>query len=269
MSGRRHIAIVLGAAWLATTASVSWARPIYWAAVSQASSIEVIASALDGALTASASTTVSSASASRADLLGDAAPGVLSLVDGHVQLADRTLSVDLAEFGRIDAGISNLAARLPTGSYAPTLNYAGPPGYGRYDLSGAPLTIDGGLLTYSGTGSLGGLLGSGSLDFAAAPLSFFAPPGTTGHLLKSAPGPRGGEVVVFGVPLDIRTPVIQDPLAVDLRIRGQLVLYGFRAGAGGSLAVPEPASWALLTIGGAACVVAARRRRSSRSVSAA
>lgn len=225
------------------------ARPVYWAAVPQVSTIEVIASALDGALTASASTTVSSTAAARADLVGDVAPGVLSLLSGSVLLDDRSLSFDLGEFGHIDASIVGVMARLPVGQFGPIASVPGPPGFARYDLSGAELRIDGGVLNYAGTGSLGGLLGTGTLDFSASPLLFSAPAGTTANLLKTAPGPRGGELVLFGVPLDIQTPVIQDPLPIDVRIRGQILLYGFRAGTGSALQVPEPGSAALFVIG--------------------
>lgn len=270
MSRRTHLAawaVVCLAPTVCLLSTRVAARPIYWASAPAASQIEVIASALDGALTASASTNVFSTSAATADLQGAAAPGTLSFLTGQVQLADRSLSFDLGEFGRIDAAIAGVGVQLPTGAFSPAVSIPGPPGYAQYDIANSALVINSGLLTYAGSGSLGGLLGSGSIDFAAFPLSFFAPPGTTAHLLKSAPGPLGGEVVLLGVPLDINTPVIQDPIPVDLRIRGQIVLYGYRQGLSPSLAVPEPASWVLLAVGAAYGIPAIRRKvKSGRRV---
>lgn len=226
---------------------------------SSVSKLTLTVSALGGAATGAVTTTLSSAANASDGLdgeidLADAAnniPGAGSTNTGGATLTNEKLTISLGFLGGVDAGLVDVHAAIGAG----ILNEIGPqiagnPGSNTYDIGGTQLTLDAGAITYSGTGPVGGTLGSGSID---PPIGFALPAGTKA-IVQMGPGPNSRNMTLT-IPVNVQTTVTTDPIAIDASLVGQIVFTGVR--------VPEPGTIALLVIGMIGLVPVARRYRKS------
>lgn len=122
------------------------------------------------------------------------------------------------------------------------------------DLGGASLSLNEGLVTYQGTGLIGGF---GTGDFSAEPLDFALPPGSTIQVTEADLG-GGMTGVTVELPLSVAQSLTTDPLLQELGFVGQLTLTGFKI-------IPEPGAAVLLALGIAGLLPILCRRMRARS----
>lgn len=254
---KSKVLVALAAAALVGFASSASALPLPFSLEvdSSLSKLTLKLSALSGAATGAATTTLSSPSPADgldgtidlANYAGNVA-GNGATTSGGANLSNQTLSISLGFLGSVDAGLVGVHASIGAG----VLNAIGPqvpgnPGSNTYDIGGTSLTLDAGVITYAGAGPIGGLLGSGSIN---PPIAFNLPSGTLATV-KLGPGP-GSRAMTLTIPVNITTTVVTDPIAVDANLAGQIVFTGVR--------VPEPGTIALLAIGLVGLVPVVRSR---------
>lgn len=270
----RVVAALAAVSALGLGASVANAKPVHLSVNSSLSTIKLTISAVGGGLTAAATATVaddlppaeapySTPFTTTYPLAGfgnnsgglDAelvcigtTPDAFQIAAGEVDLSDVALSLNLGFLGAVDAGGTGLGASLSSGIVLPT---SAMPGMGTYDLGGAVLSLDQGMITYNGTGPLGGALGSGSFNFEGADAVDFPLPSGTLATVKTDVG--GGVTVT--IPINVTTTVLTDPIDVTAILNGQIVLTGIK--------VPEPGTLVLIGMGAVAMIPVIRRRRRS------
>lgn len=234
------------AAFLALIAvsGVASAKPIAWSIDQNLSFLSLKLTTLSGAVTGEAKATLSGNAA--ADLDGS---GILSLLSGSALLSDEQLNLSLGFLGNVAAGLQSVAAGLPTGVVNPTGSTATT--Y-TYDLGGTTLFLNGGVITYSGSGPVGALLGSGSFDFNTDPLSFPIPNGVAIATLTLGPGSPNNTPVTLDIPLNVSTIVTTDPIQIDAALNARIVLTGVR--------IPEPGTMVLMGLGLIGLVPVVRRK---------
>ncbi len=177
-------------------------------------------------------------------------PGLFRIRAGEVDLSDIALSISLGFLGAVNAASdpnNGLGVSLGSSGILSPDSTAGS-NMSFYNPGGLQLNLDQGVITYNGSGPVGGLLGTGSFDFNSGPLSFAIPsaPGTVKVTTDNAKN------VTVLIPINITTVVTTDPIDVAATLAGQIVLTG--------RAVPEPGTMVLFALGGIALVPAALRR---------
>lgn len=185
---------------------------------------------------------------------------------GDIDLADTSLSLVLpAGGGTVDAELIGVGTTGLTNNGVIPLTFTGGTWAYSFDPGGpvpatnkTSVTLNSGFLTYIGTGTLGGLLGSGTQDFGASPAGFELPAlGQIGTLTQSLLGSTGVTTtyrVVLTAPVTVSDDLITDPVAVAATLSGNIVATGTYT------LVPEPSTVILAGIGLIALVPYARRR---------
>ncbi len=221
------------------------------------SSLTVFVSTLGGATTGSL---VSQLSGTLDVTIDDQTPvsSTISVDDGEIDLSDDSLFLDLSLFGGVDAATIGLGVNAITSDTVALTNTSGglnpftstfDPGAG----TGLAATIDEGVLTYNGTGPLGGILGMGTFDFTTDNLSFTL--GSVGQIGLLTQNQTGNTVdVTVSVPVSFIDQIATDPVTIDITLTGAIV-------ATGQYIIPEPSTLVLLGLAGLGLVPAWRRIR--------
>ncbi|MBX7168059.1 MAG: PEP-CTERM sorting domain-containing protein [Pirellulales bacterium] len=213
-------------------------------------------------------TTTTTLTGTQGITLDDGVPTATSMTldGGNINLSDASLFLNLGFLlGGVNAGIKNghLTGLVSTGSVplnytAGTWNYTFDPG----DPSGGNLTsagIDNGILTYNGTGIIGSLLGSGTLDFSTSPANFDLPPlGQVATLTQTLLGSSGVSTtykITMSAPINVAQSVLTAPVQVDATLVGGIVATGTY------VVAPEPSTIVLLGIALAGLVAMRRKIR--------
>jgi len=226
---------------------------------SSQSTINLTLAAIGGAATGAVNTTVSGTIAG--DLVVNPvgpnfSPGDLSIQTINVNLdvtqvglTNGSLSISLGFLGSVDAQTFGVGATLDSNG-AITPGVAGVP-TSTYDPNGSTLTLNVGVITYKGSGGVGGLLGSGTFDFTSSPTSVGIPsaPNSVSLTVSQNPGPKS---ITLIIPLSVTTTVVTDPVDVTANVAGVIVATGFL--------VPEPGTLVLLGIAAAGLVPVIRKR---------
>ncbi len=180
-----------------------------------------------------------------------------------IQLSDESLNPSLGFLGGVSGSITGAGIKtLDSNGNIPLTrtNQADPFEYTFDPGGGFPtaLSIDQGLFTYNGTGPVGGLLGSGTVDFSSDPVA--ATLGSLGQvgLVTQDVYLAGNSVivdVVVSAPLTFADTILTDPVEVGVDLSGVLVATGTY------VFVPEPSTIVLMSI--ALVVLMPLRRRLS------
>lgn len=218
---------------------VASAKPIAWNIDESLSFLTLKLTTLSGAVTGQVTVSMSGSGTADQDNAD-----VLSLLGGNALLSDATLDLSLGFLGNIAAGLQSVGVGLPTGVFNPVGN--------TYDLGGGALNLNSGIITYSGSGPVGGLLGTGSFDFNTDPISFPIPNGLAIATLTEGVGPPNATPVTLDIPLNVSTIVTTDPIQVDAALTARIVLTGVR--------IPEPGTMALMGLGLIGIIPVVRRR---------
>jgi len=177
----------------------------------------------------------------------------ISLLDANIALSDETLSLALGFLGSVDGSLTGLGINALSSAGPIAMTETGPlgdPFTNTFDPGGGSpttLDIDEGVFTYLGTGPIGGLLGSGTVDFGADPISATLDPvGQIGLVTQNFTISNGSLFVdvVVSIPLTFADTVLTDPLVVDVELSGALVATGSYWFA----TIPEPSTLVLLGI---------------------
>jgi len=178
----------------------------------------------------------------------------ISLLDAQIDLSDETLSLALGFLGSVDGALTGLGINALSSSGPIAMTETGSIGVDPFTSTfdpggGSPTTldIDEGVFTYLGTGPIGGLLGSGTVDFGADPISATLDPvGQIGLVTQNFTISNGSLFVdvVVSIPLTFADTVLTDPLVVDVELSGALVATGSYWFA----TIPEPSTLVLLGI---------------------
>ncbi len=200
------------------------------------------------------------------DGVSGTATTAIALDDAAIDLSDQSLNLSLGFLGGVEgeitgAGINQLSSNgnIPLTNTNPTdpFTYTFDPGGG----SPTSITIDEGLFTYLGTGPVGGLLGSGTLDFASDPIAAeLGPVGQIGLVTQDIGAQVGNTVtvdVVVSAPLTFADTLLTDPVTLDVDLSGALVATGFYT----YVIIPEPSTLVLLGIAFVGLVPVWRRLR--------
>ncbi len=148
--------------------------------------------------------------------------------------------------GSFTAGLNVPGFQLDTGTFSPisaALNTA------TYNVGGLGLDITAGNFTYSGSGLLLGVLGSGTINFGINLLNGALAPNTQA-LLTLGPGPPSNQPATLRVPVNTSANLLGG--LIGLSMQGTIVFTG--------VSVPEPGTWALLITGVVGFLPLARRR---------
>jgi len=176
----------------------------------------------------------------------------LTIDNASLALSDVNVNIDLGFLGGVAGELTGTTLSMSGVPHAQLPHSAGMTSF--FDLGGDTISIDSGLLTYEGTGSIGGVLGSGTLDLAVSPLGFELPSGATIRILESAVSPTKNNVTLL-VPLSIpSTTLVTDPIDVSASLTALLIATGMTI-------VPEPGSLVLLGIGVVGLLTVLARRR--------
>lgn len=171
----------------------------------------------------------------------------LALVGADIDIADVSISLPAGFLGGVDAEITGAGINTLTTNGGVALNSTNGANAWTYTFdpgAGSPTTleIDEGLFTYLGTGPVGGVLGSGTLDFNADPLSADIPSlGQVGTVTQNAVVSDGYVYVTISAPLTFADEVLTDPVSVAVDLSGALVATGMYP-------IPEPSTVVLLGI---------------------
>lgn len=218
---------------------VASAKPIAWQIDSNLSFLSLKLTTLSGAVTGEAKATMTGGGTADLDNAN-----VLSLLGGNAALSDEQLNLSLGFLGNVAAGLQSLGVGLPTGVFNPVGN--------TYDLGGGALIINSGMITYSGSGPVGTLLGTGAFNFNTDPLVFAIPNGIAIASLTVGAGPPNATPVTLDIPLNISTIVTTDPIQIDAALTARIVLTGVR--------IPEPGTMALMGLGLIGIIPVIRRK---------
>ncbi|MBX7166137.1 MAG: PEP-CTERM sorting domain-containing protein [Pirellulales bacterium] len=186
----------------------------------------------------------------------------LSFDGGQLFADDNSFTFDLGALGSASASLIDVTlAALNTPGQIP-LSYSG--GTWNYQFDPADSTnsntysgVNGGLLTYQGSGPIALLLGSGTLDFSSDPLYFELPQGgelaTLNQTLLGTSGGASTYGLTLTLPLSVNAQIVVPGLGVDAYFSGTI-------GATGSyVCVPEPSTVVLLAAALAGFLPLARR----------
>ncbi len=161
----------------------------------------------------------------------------------RIELGDGSLLLDLALFGDVELGFGSGAINTLSTNGEVDLTLTNPVNPftftfdpGENDLDGA---VDEGLLTYNGTGALGGIIGAGTIDFSSNPINFsMGSIGQVGLLTQRVPHTLVDMTV--SIPISFTTQVLTDPVTLNVTVTGAIVATG--------RFVPEPSTAVLLGI---------------------
>lgn len=237
---------------IALSASPALATPVPVNLTLTPSSVLTLTVAALGSVTGSTATTLSG---NQAITLNDGTPTAssLSLDGGSITLSDASLFLNLGLLlGGVNAGILNghltglvSTGQVPLNYTSGSWNYTFDPGDNSLG-STTSAGIDSGVLTYRGTGIVGSLLGSGTLDFGGSPANFSLPPlGQVASLTQSLLGMTGASTtykITLSAPIDVAQSVLTAPVTVDATLQGAIVATGTY------VIVPEPSTIVLLCI---------------------
>lgn len=214
------------------------------------SSVNLFVSALSGTVTAlvpfdlSGSIDITANAALTSPSFNDTTGLAFSGAD--ISLSDQTVNLAAGFLGGISAevtgaGINSLTSNgyipLNSTSGSPPFTYSFDPGAG----SPTQIGIDEGLFTYLGTGPVGGVLGSGTVDFGADPVTADIPSvGQIGLVTQSFASSANVVYITVSAPITFADSLLTDPVSVDVDLTGVIVATGFF--------VPEPSSVVLLGI---------------------
>jgi len=234
-----------------------------WLTLTPDSELTVSVSALDGAVTDSATVPVEGTIHTLMEWIDDSAVGpftnmlgieALDLFPGNFELA-----LDLEQFGSAEAAAFDLHVS-GSGPLVPFGFVSGGPGLtptAEFDLDGTTFAIDDGILTYEGVGPISGALPPGTFDFDDDPLNGTLGDGTIGTVIEEPIIPGEKANVTLIVPFSFDTTLIDDPTEITATISGTLVATGMKM-------IPEPASWVLICLGMTSIVPVVRRRLAAR-----
>jgi hypothetical protein len=226
---------------------------------SSQSTINLTIAAVGGAATGAVNTTVTGTIAG--DLVVNPvgpnfSPGDLTIQTTNINfdmtqvgLSNGSLSINLGFLGAVNAETFGVGATLDSNGPI-TPDVAGAP-TSTYDPDGSTLTLNVGVITYKGSGAVGGLLGSGTFDFTNDPTSVNIPsaPNSVSLTVSQNPGPKS---ITLVIPLSVTTTVTTDPVDITANVTGVIVATGFL--------VPEPGTLVLLGIAAAGLVPVIRKR---------
>lgn len=216
--------------------------------VSSDSDISLFISALSGGVTASIPFNVSGSFDATIDLdfisYLEVEANDFSIDGSQMSLSDEPILLDLGFLGGVAGSLDGLGINQFSTSQPIPLTETAPDEYSFDTGDGDPtqIAIDEGMFTYLGTGAVGGLLGSGTIDFSDDPVAAtLGSVGQTGSLVIEEISPGGFypyiEVIVT-VPLTFSDTILTDPIDVDVDLSGYLVATG--------IIVPEPSTFILL-----------------------
>lgn len=191
----------------------------------------------------------------------------IALTGADIDLSDQSLDLSLGFLGGVEgaltgAGINTLDSH---GNIALTYTHPADPFQYTFDpgggVGGTDLAIDQGLFTYNGTGPVGGLLGSGTVDFSTDPVNATLDPiGQIGLLTLDIGAHVGNTVtvdIVVSAPLTFVDQILTDPLTLDVDLSGALIATGFYTFL--TAEGPEPSSIVLMSIALVALIPLRRR----------
>ncbi|MBX7167327.1 MAG: hypothetical protein K1X74_13435 [Pirellulales bacterium] len=202
----------------------------------------------------------------------------ISLDGGLINISDASLNLNLGPLGTVLAGFQNAKLTGLTSTGNLPLNYIG--GFATYNFDpGDPFggnvtstSINNGVLTYSGSGAVALLLGSGTLDFATDPVGFDLPElGDVATLNQSetflGASTMGSMIcstynvdVLLSAPLSVSQNILTDPIDVLAILQGQIVASGSYLYTV-CVPIPEPSSIVLLGIASIGMLPLVRRLR--------
>ncbi len=230
--------------------------------LSSDSDVSLFISTIGGSVTASIPFAVSGSFDATIDLdfisLFEVEANEFSILNAQIDFADQPVLLDLGFLGGAAGSLDGLGINQFFTNQPIPLNETAPDEYSFDTGDGNPteIAIDEGLFTYLGTGPVGGLLGSGTIDFSDDPVAAtLGSVSQTGSLVIEDIGPGIGfypsiEVIVT-IPITFSDTILTDPLEVDVDLSGQLVATGF--------IVPEPSTFVLLGIALVALIPLRRR----------
>ncbi len=187
----------------------------------------------------------------------------ITFMGANIDLSDESLDLSLGFLGGVSAAISNAGintlisnGEIPLTNTDPTnpYEYTFDPGAGSF----TELGIDQGLFTYNGTGPVGGLLGTGTVDFSSDPVNATLDPvgqiGLVTQDIVAIGHPWVTIDIVLSAPITFSDSILTDPVDVDVDLSGVLVATGTYVAY-----IPEPSTVVLLGI--ALVVMIPLRRR--------
>ncbi len=264
---KKHVIVVLALTACFGVGQSSHADPVATTlTLTGASEANLFISALSGSVTAEIPFEIEGTiDVSFSNAIDDSLSGLVttsvSLDGAEISLSDESINLNLGFLGNVSGAItgadintldSNGYIDLTVTNPVDPFEYTFDPGAG----SPTELSIDQGLFTYNGTGPIGGLLGSGTLDFSSDPVSATLDQVgqiglVTQNVVTQIASVTTVEVVV-SAPLEFTDTILTDPIVVNLDLSGALYATGFYT------IVPEPSTVVLL---GLALVVLIPLRR--------
>lgn len=223
--------------------------------LTNASGANLFISTLSGAVTASIPFEISGTiDITVKDLVWGPSPPLgathISLDDADLDLSDESFNLDLGFLGGVSGAITGAGINTLTsnGDIPLTLTNPTDPFEHTFDLGGGSpteLSIDQGLFTYNGTGAVGGLLGSGTVDFSTDPVNAtLNPVGQLGLVTQDVyiVGNLPYIDIVVSAPLTFSDTILTDPIDVFADLSGAIVATGT------FVIFPEPSTTVLLGI---------------------
>jgi len=195
------------------------------------SKMDILIFAAGNTLTASSSGAMNGAFTSWISCDNDATFGdylsLFSIESMDIDIADNSLTIPLGGLGGINAG--NVGYHL-VGTGPHLTGTATATGTSTFDPGGTTLGFDSGMLTFAGNGSLGGLLGTGVVDFTIDPAEAEIPTGAI-NMTATLTATADPEKILVSVSIPIFAPIddfVTDPIEIDVTLAGLIEATGIK-----------------------------------------